>query len=739
MRTFSQHLCCQQRAWRTGIAESDSSFSTWRSCQIQTTTLGHTWRVVLDYRTSPIGCVKTSLVHDVAGRWTVITVFTWPPLLIRQETGVAVAVVVSGLTTIQYGYMTAHSSTYVETMCAVIAASLRTVWKSQWCFAPSTMLTCRDDAHLSRTLMPSRRFLPTTIVHELPESLIFSIEQPSRQENRQSKVDVQARRTGLCPASQRTSCARRTGTRRWPRCLRSLFTLHLWLETLQPLAFSKLVSIPPYPWLHTTIPQGKCRAPQRAWHHIAQRPWRISSQENRPPNTLLPWQLNRQENRQSQCTQNQNRTLLRACHQERTTRQLLDLLHVNQENRFQQQLAKADLMVCQRPCIRAHCLLLTCRKWEKKLQCWAQRQVPHSVKGGGRRDARSLRSVEHLVQMTVLFNTTPLTPLLTIEEWSGDSQSHRRSGSVEFMSNSTWRQTYDTKGKAPGQSAMPVDAKVAGKYRLPSASAVRTGLAHATWWSRHAWPEFTLCALLTLDWKPDHTRISLTCVSIGRHLLGALNCSLENRLQEQQRRLLCSHQENRWRDLPLRRAKAEACLGYRQLGWVPLIRRVGEAKRPGPSICSVNPGGWSRVEPTLNLKHDIVAVQETFVLREQMSSAKCIADRLGYYSSLTPARKTDGRPSGGLALLCRQAQPLQRMEKGAHWDLGRWAHHLLPIDGGLHVFKMSHLVSSCMAHFLLPGYRRSGHMNLSCITGQVLQPSGLMDLAATVVTRIIDD
>eukprot|EP00971_Amphidinium_carterae_P049176 969142-Amphidinium_carterae.1 len=28
------------------------------------------------------------------------------------------------------------------------------------------------------------------------------------------------------------------------------------------------------------------------------------------------------------------------------------------------------------------------------------------------------------------------------------------------------------------------------------------------------------------------------------------------------------------------------------------------------------------------------------------------------------------------------------MEKGTHWELGRWAHHLLPYDGGLHIFNV---------------------------------------------------
>eukprot|EP00971_Amphidinium_carterae_P198161 3932748-Amphidinium_carterae.1 len=50
MRTYLQHQCCPQRAWRTGVVESDFSFFTWLSCPIQTTTLGHTWRTVQDYR-----------------------------------------------------------------------------------------------------------------------------------------------------------------------------------------------------------------------------------------------------------------------------------------------------------------------------------------------------------------------------------------------------------------------------------------------------------------------------------------------------------------------------------------------------------------------------------------------------------------------------------------------------------------------------------------------------------------
>eukprot|EP00971_Amphidinium_carterae_P163036 3232283-Amphidinium_carterae.1 len=202
------------------------------------------------------------------------------------------------------------------------------------------------------------------------------------------------------------------------------------------------------------------------------------------------------------------------------------------------------------------------------------------------------------------------------------------------------------------------------RYRLPNAFAVLTGPVRDIFWSLLVWRECMSCAPRIRSWRSAHIRTCHICASDGRH---ACQWSQGDRLQ-------CKN--------------PAMCQGYRQLGWLPNTYRIGEASQPGPSICSVNPGGWSLVEPVLNLKHDVVAVQETFVLRDKVSSAKFIANKLGYYSSFTPARKTEGRPSGGLALLCRRAQPLQRMEKGMHWELGRWAHHLLPYDGGLHIFNV---------------------------------------------------
>eukprot|EP00971_Amphidinium_carterae_P159912 3170295-Amphidinium_carterae.2 len=122
----------------------------------------------------------------------------------------------------------------------------------------------------------------------------------------------------------------------------------------------------------------------------------------------------------------------------------------------------------------------------------------------------------------------------------------------------------------------------------------------------------------------------------------------------------------------------------------PSTYRRGEARKPGPSICSVNPGR-SRATGTLDLGHDVVVVQETFLLRDALATGHVTAKATRMLLSFYACQETGtggGRPLGGLATLCKQAQPSQRMEQGTHWDLGRCTHHLLPFDQGLRIFNV---------------------------------------------------
>eukprot|EP00971_Amphidinium_carterae_P166573 3301222-Amphidinium_carterae.1 len=80
-------------------------------------------------------------------------------------------------------------------------------------------------------------------------------------------------------------------------------------------------------------------------------------------------------------------------------------------------------------------------------------------------------------------------------------------------------------------------------------------------------------------------------------------------------------------------------------------------------------------------------MQETFLLQARIAGAARKATELGFFSSFIPARGAAGRSSGGLAILYKQAAPLQEMEECPHWEAGRWAHYLLPFEGGLHIYN----------------------------------------------------
>eukprot|EP00971_Amphidinium_carterae_P182774 3627199-Amphidinium_carterae.2 len=37
-----------------------------------------------------------------------------------------------------------------------------------------------------------------------------------------------------------------------------------------------------------------------------------------------------------------------------------------------------------------------------------------------------------------------------------------------------------------------------------------------------------------------------------------------------------------------------------------IVTRIGEAKNPGPLVCTCNPGGWSRAEGLLSMGHNFI-------------------------------------------------------------------------------------------------------------------------------------
>eukprot|EP00971_Amphidinium_carterae_P135020 2675675-Amphidinium_carterae.1 len=52
--------------------------------------------------------------------------------------------------------------------------------------------------------------------------------------------------------------------------------------------------------------------------------------------------------------------------------------------------------------------------------------------------------------------------------------------------------------------------------------------------------------------------------------------------------------------------------------WTP-VARIGEAKNPGPLVCTCNSAGWSRAEGLLSMGHDLILMQETFLLQPRVA------------------------------------------------------------------------------------------------------------------------
>eukprot|EP00971_Amphidinium_carterae_P279963 5557547-Amphidinium_carterae.1 len=118
----------------------------------------------------------------------------------------------------------------------------------------------------------------------------------------------------------------------------------------------------------------------------------------------------------------------------------------------------------------------------------------------------SLPSEDPGDRMIAPLGNTTSTPRLTTVGLSGGILYHKKNGSDEYTSNSTWRQTYGTKARVLDRSAMPADDEAVGKYRSPSVSVVKTGHVKGTCLSRPAWRGSTLCALHTQSWKSAHIR-----------------------------------------------------------------------------------------------------------------------------------------------------------------------------------------------------------------------------------------
>eukprot|EP00971_Amphidinium_carterae_P093821 1856468-Amphidinium_carterae.3 len=118
-----------------------------------------------------------------------------------------------------------------------------------------------------------------------------------------------------------------------------------------------------------------------------------------------------------------------------------------------------------------------------------------------------------------------------------------------------------------------------------------------------------------------------------------------------------------------------------QLNWL--------RKRAGPAETSTNEGSGNLPRQDLVGRRILTFCfyKKPFCLRIKFLVVREAAN-LGYCSSFVAAKATQAHPSGGLGVLSKHGQPQKRYEKGEHWQLGRWSHHLLTYKGGLHIYNI---------------------------------------------------
>eukprot|EP00971_Amphidinium_carterae_P002713 53690-Amphidinium_carterae.1 len=104
-------------------------------------------------------------------------------------------------------------------------------------------------------------------------------------------------------------------------------------------------------------------------------------------------------------------------------------------------------------------------------------------------------------------------------------------------------------------------------------------------------PPRTLCVRHTQGWSTAHVENTRTFASTGRGVLAVHGFGLDDRPPDARtvRNLELGYRFYHWKPHGL--APQLAC--ERNVGWLPPTCRIGEATKPGPTICSVNPGGWS--------------------------------------------------------------------------------------------------------------------------------------------------
>eukprot|EP00971_Amphidinium_carterae_P263979 5237098-Amphidinium_carterae.1 len=166
-------------------------------------------------------------------------------------------------------------------------------------------------------------------------------------------------------------------------------------------------------------------------------------------------------------------------------------------------------------------------------------------------------------------------------------------------------------------AAAPVVWLAAGHALLENAAAVSTWHAKRTWRRRCVSIVLCPCAHATRTLTSSQERTSPGCGTSGteiRLMEAWLDRPIGRGRQKRSPLVVNTH---------LQLCKPDIVMAWLDRPWWKPVGRIGEAKNPGPLVCTCNTGGWSRAEGLLSMGHDLILLQETFLLQAKIPAWGC--------------------------------------------------------------------------------------------------------------------
>eukprot|EP00971_Amphidinium_carterae_P074637 1475124-Amphidinium_carterae.1 len=179
--------------------------------------------------------------------------------------------------------------------------------------------------------------------------------------------------------------------------------------------------------------------------------------------------------------------------------------------------------------------------------------------------------------------------------------------------------------------AVCVTGRATISIRLEDAAVAETGRVWNTWFHRHAWMDTFQCAPSILNSSKKWTATSHGFNAFGHSWTATAEAWLLRPMMT--KIVICQPLVVKVQPYLCR---PDFVMAWLDRPWWKPVARIGEAKNPGPLVCTCNTGGWSRAEGLLSMGHDLILLQETFLLQAKIPGAVRMATEMAIFAPSFP-------------------------------------------------------------------------------------------------------